>query len=510
MPTKHEKLLLTLTFMFVVLSWTVTVNYPSSSVDLSSIHREATTSTIVAPSEEKSGSPLINDKVSINSDFDTNSTSLELHNNNDKEEHEQLLAKTKDHDEKPMNERGGRKRKKKKLLFFNGKEKVTNFIPPTGTGVLTRPLDRRCCMIWLSENAGHALTEVPFQLARCSGPVVSIDYSPFAHFNQIVPFVDLFRKTNTTTQECFDYYNYYPEQHPTKDFAFAFATMALAHNLTYDAYEVGRNLRVAQKKILSSCGLKSPVYDHEIPNNAKGMNNLDGRKYESVSNRNPSKSIIILVRKGRRVLRNAQEILPICQELHVSCKIIYMEKYWNQPETNDLCYILKTFEDALIISMQGAELVYPLYLGSRQLLISFRDKQISASDVRHYGKANPEEREVEILPNLVEAKNTYNGGLDSFFPDFALHLGSELTIVHGKMLNPYDDEKNMNKADEIKNSSNCIPKRKGYKGYIDGIKNYCLDMEVDLDEVKSVLQQQIADGSLLQVVNNTKTAVKTL
>ena len=516
MPTKYEKLLLTLLVLFVFVTWTVTMRYPATSIDISSFTRrnfvadekeqlkqkevresieDRKASGITSGTVAGTTNPTQDDqrqKVHINNETyslmvpQTNEAQVENHPNT-QEKDERLEKQI-----KPTKER--RKNKHTKLNIKR-KKKITNFIPPIGAGILRKPLDRRCCMIWFSENPGHALTEIPFQLARC-GPVVSIDYFPFPHIDQIEPLIDLFQKTNTTTQECFDYYNYYPEEHPTTDFAFAFASMAIAYNLTYNAYEVGRNLRDAQNRILSSCGLSSPMYDHVIPDDIENIE--DGRKYELVSNRIPSTSIIILVRSGRRVLRNAEQILPICQQLNVSCKIIQMEEFWNQPETKDLCYILRTFENALIISMQGAELIYPLYLGSRQLLITFKEKKVSASDTRHYGKANSQNGEVEVLPNFVDVKNPYNGGLDSFFPDFALHLGSEITIVHGKMLNPHDDE-NPHKALEIKSSSQCIPRRKNYKAFVNGIKNYCLDMEVDLNEVESLLKQRIFDGSLLQL-----------
>ena len=384
------------------------------------------------------------------------------------------------------------------ITSLNDVIELPNITPETHDSTTIHDRNYSCCNILLSHNVGHALTEIPFQLARCTGQYVYIPYYPDRSFlHQIHYFINLFEMMNVTQGECFEYYTQHPDKHPKYDFIHAYAQTAFAKNTTYpDAYEVGRNLRRAQKLLLSSCGIPPPTFYHDIPENAHLLQNddINGRSYEHVSNRNPSRSIVVLVRRGNRILKNFHEITPICNELNVKCEIINLDKYWSKTETKDFCFVLKTFQDKLVIAMQGAEIIYPLYVGTRQLLVTFKKEK---TDRRHYGKPKIEIGEEEFVPNLVLEKR--NGGLDPFFPEFGLHFGSEITILHGTLVNPYEDE-DPNRVAAIRASSHtCTPKRFFADRIVPDIKEFCLDMTVDVDELRSMLQERIVGGELLQV-----------
>ena len=364
-----------------------------------------------------------------------------------------------------------------------------NIVTPKQTEI--KNVNTSCCNIRVDRNAGHALTDVPFHLSRC-GPAVHIPQEstkrPF--YLQIKYLLEIFNKT-TTREECLEYYEQFPEQHP-KEHEFSYGTMARGFRSDYDAYEVGRELRKAQKLLLSSCGLKPPIFKHTIN---KGENNLaDGRAFEEVE-RAPAKRVIIVVR-SMRILMNAEEIMIMCTNLKINCEIIDMDEYWSKKETSDLCYVLKTFENSVVIAMPGAEIVYPLLLGGRQILVSPTKKERARSDsgLMHYGTA--QNGEIQLYTNLVWSPP---GMIDPYFPEFTLHFGGEVNGVHGEIYDPRDSA-TPNKMEMIQKHVQCVAKE-GLEAetLLEGtnIKLFCLDMDADVGETNAILEKYISDGHLL-------------
>ena len=241
--------------------------------------------------------------------------------------------------------------------------------------------------------------------------------------------------------------------------------------------------------------MKPPNFKHTIN---IGENNLvDGRAFEEVET-TPAKRVIIVVRRPMRILMNADELMMMCTNLKVSCEIIYMDEYWSRKETSDLCYVLKTFENSVVIAMQGAEIVYPLLLGVRQILVSpTKNKgQRSGGDLMHYGTAQT--GEIQSYTNLVQSARP-PVVLQDFFTEFALHFGSELNAVSGKVYDPRDSII-PNKMEIISKNTPCVVKEevKKYLAFKDtNIQMYCLDMDADVGETKAILEKYIRDGHLL-------------
>jgi len=355
-------------------------------------------------------------------------------------------------------------------------------------------VSRRCCMIWYDDNAAHVLTTAAFQVSRC-GPVVVLDNydeHPTHHHHHFKNILKAMNKKVMTKFDCYLYYEAYPEKHPKDDYAFAYGLMskqiaAGTDNPKYDALEVGRQLRKVQKAILSQCGLEGPHFAENINNDDEDL--VNPLRFGEVSWRAQATSVNIIVRNSTRIMTNYKDLLPICEELKLKCNVIDLEKLWSKPEANDLCYILKQFQNSLVISTQGAETIYPKYLGLRQVLLS--DSLDKITDIRHYGTANVAQNETQVNTNLFQVEKEDYGGLDPFYVEFALHFGSELTIVHGKPQTEMSEQK----RDEIMKSVHCIMNKDGKE-----VVPYCLDIEIDLSHVKSILKSFINDGSLTQIV----------
>jgi hypothetical protein len=79
----------------------------------------------------------------------------------------------------------------------------------------------------------------------------------------------------------------------------------------------------------------------------------DGDLYEQLSARPPSVSVNILRRDSRQLL-NSNEILKMYLGLGLNFRHIDTHGSFKQPEAKDLCFVLKHFENAVTIGVQGA------------------------------------------------------------------------------------------------------------------------------------------------------------
>ena len=114
---------------------------------------------------------------------------------------------------------------------------------------------------------------------------------------------------------------------------------------------------IPEKVLLSLCCLIPPIFKRTVN---IGENNLaDGCAFEEVERTPPATRVIIAVCHPVCILMSAEELII----RKVNCKIIYMDEYWSNKETSDLHYVLKTFQNSVVVAMQGAEIVYLCFLG---------------------------------------------------------------------------------------------------------------------------------------------------
>lgn len=106
-----------------------------------------------------------------------------------------------------------------------------------------------------------------------------------------------------------------------------------------------------QKKVLSSYRMEISKYKESRMGQQNSSN--DGDLYEQLSARPPSVSVNILRRDSRQLL-NSNEILKMYLGLGLNCRHIETHGSFKQPEAKDLCFVLKHFENAVTIGVQGA------------------------------------------------------------------------------------------------------------------------------------------------------------
>ena len=282
-----------------------------------------------------------------------------------------------------------------------------------------------CCNVAYEENAGHLLTENVLDLQRCRPAISFRNSAPLrASSSHLVQIANILETKLLSRGECVNFYK--KHAHPTSKMR-AYSKF-LGY---YDAIEVRDNLRDAQKKILSYCGIDTPSYKHD------GLD-TDNR-YTQLLHRPPSTSVVI-VRRGRlanRVLLNSHEILDTCQELDLNCQIIETDTLFLRPESKDLCFVLKKYAHTVTIGMQGAENIYPHYTYGRMLLLktadSLTNKTITVpneTNTCRYGDTMIADDEVQVAKNLI-SRPPYL--LDWFHLEFASHLGNSLKAISGTM-----------------------------------------------------------------------------
>ena len=378
-----------------------------------------------------------------------------------------------------------------------------------------------CCNgIRMWENPSHMLTENGIDFHKCmSGGVIALirqkkldefEEKNDSRYYQFLFLMEQFNITNVDTTTCLDYYDQNPKLHPT-DNAKWYALHLLflkfsdptkydgyADLTKYDGYETAMKLRDTQRRMLSTCGIDQPMLkelhrpggddDNEYDTDDDKVEEEERDIYETVEERPPSKSVIILVRFTRSIL-NYKEVESLCQSMNISCEVINMEEFFASPKARDMCFILRQFQDKLVIAAQGAELIYPLYLGSRILASTGVKIQgnhdVYLPDIRRVGdESSLREGEVMIGDNLIRTETVH---FSEFFPEFGFHLGAKVIPLRMKHVDPLMKEN----IDPVKKKllltkSQCIKNPK-----------FCHDMKVDIDDLKEIFADLIRNGSLL-------------
>lgn len=323
------------------------------------------------------------------------------------------------------------------------------------------------------DNTGHKLTENVLDMHRCK-PSISFGNVPLpaasnTHLAQIANIlgvgiipqdqcVELYSRLHRPIESRMKAYNRFP--HP---------------DWIYDAIEVRDRLRDVQLKVLTHCDMDAPSFKHvNIP--------LDTNIYDQVTYRPPSTSVNIIRRAVDRVLLNTQEILDMCKKLDLRCRIIEIDNLFQQPEANDLCFVLKKFEHAVSIGMQGAENIYPHYASSRMLLVNNRIESWNYSKpINTYRFGNSLASDEKMIGNNLISKDPRF--FDWFYLEFGAHFGNYLNAIAGDV--------DMDSLDVVKQTN---PKHQCKVNPL-----YCANYNADVSQIRAELKSLIDKGHLLTI-----------
>jgi len=351
----------------------------------------------------------------------------------------------------------------------------SNYSPFKQTGVrrnLTGP-GLHCCGLGFQDNTGHKLTENVLDAHRCK-PSISFGNVPLpaasnTHLAQIANIlgigiipqdqcVELYSRLHRPIESRMKAYNRFP--HP---------------DWIYDAIEVRDRLRDVQLKVLTHCDMDAPSFKHvNIP--------LDTNSYDQVTYRPPSTSVNIIRRAVDRVLLNTQEILDMCKKLDLRCRITEIDNLFQQPEANDLCFVLKKFEHAVNIGMQGAENIYPHYASSRMLLVNTRFESWNYSkQINTYRFGNSLASDEKMIGNNLISKDPTL--FDWFHLEFGAHFGNYLNAIAGDV--------DMDSLDVVKQTN---PKHQCKANPL-----YCANYNADVSQIRAELKSLIDKGHLLTI-----------
>ena len=283
-----------------------------------------------------------------------------------------------------------------------------------------------CCDIQCEKNAGHALTENVADLYQCR-PVLafrgSCNSKNHPHFLQVA---NILNYTHVVTPyECNEYYHSNPpslsiQNNETKRLV-AYSRMSHRDNHRYDGIEVARILRDYQAKIMRSCGLSPPKYT------ANFGGEVVESQYKQLVSRPASSSVVIVVRHPMRKLLNYKQILSLCQDMKLQCSVFSAGHFFHQPESDNLCHVLRQFQGKLVIGVQGAEIFYPLFLGERLFLMVHNIDLARPMDFRRIGNTTKSD-EVAVALNLIRKGNAQQQ-FDPYFPEFSAMFGADLTPI---------------------------------------------------------------------------------
>ena len=350
-----------------------------------------------------------------------------------------------------------------------------------------------CCHLYPQvQNIGHGLTENGLDAHRC-GPVVAFEFTELDKTDvihaQYLEFAKILNTTVTTTDECLLYYHSNPGSHPSdgRGRLQAYSKLVDGHRPWYDALETARGLRETSQRVLRFCGIEPDrfkPYPYDDP--------TGGREdvYEPLVERRPSRSVLIVVRRPMRTLLNYGDLLSVCRELKLSCRILDTATFWKEEVPNKsgaLCHVLREFnrDDPLVIGVAGAELFYALFSQLRVFVTSFMvQKTYHPNPGCRFGKkTNPLVEKTEPTPEEIVHDNLvckgYGIGTDPYFLEFAFMYGARIQLIGSDGVNSTLDETNRKKAQ-------CI-----------NSPYYCQDRIADVEEVKTELQKMIHEGTLL-------------
>ena len=334
-----------------------------------------------------------------------------------------------------------------------------------------------CCHLQYHGNIGHAVTEMSIDMHSC-GPAVSFLYSFWKKDNpvksQVKQISDLFNTQMMQVKPCIEYYYNNPDKHPKTGRLQAYSQMKSGIEIEknwYDAKETSTSLRLGQHKILTDCGFKAKQF--------KKVTDGDEDPYESIEDRPPSRSVMLVLRNPMRKLLNIQTLYNMCLEMGLDCRIFEPSKFFSEPPEDGtyLCNALREFgrDDPVIIGVQGAEMVYPLLLGHRLFLLSTAKKNTRTGC--RIGNTTIAEDETQLAPNLI---CRLSSGIDPFFMEFAFHYGARITTIASHVdLDSLVAQKNATKRQ-------CI-----------NLPSYCADKHADVEHVKEKLGELINTGQLL-------------
>jgi hypothetical protein len=208
----------------------------------------------------------------------------------------------------------------------------------------------------------------------------------------------------------------------------------------------------------------------------------------------PSRKVLIVVRHPERILRNALQAVEACGNLGLSCGI-FNASLLADPSLSDVCSILHHFDgNPLVVGLQGAELVYPLYRSLRLLLIRKNCKtaqncKMARPVTERMGKCNVHQNDT-VFPmqdsywpplGLAASDQCFEGDTDPWYPEMAYYLNARLAFIRGYSIEPTSQE--------------CV-KNLGASHQHDE-EFQCMDAELNLAEFREALQSFILDGELL-------------
>ena len=329
-----------------------------------------------------------------------------------------------------------------------------------------------CCALFNQPNTGHKLTENVLDLHRCR-PHARFRNTPpaTASDSHLAQIANILGTRMLGKDECFDYYSRQPKSEPRMK---AYSKIP-APTWIYDAFQVRDALRDAQMKVLTSCNMDAPSFNH--------VNiTLDNDIHQQLAYRPPSTSVNIIRRGLDRVLLNAQEILDTCKGLDLHCRIIETDDLFQQQEAKDLCYVLKKFAHAVNIGMQGAENIYAHYTSGRMLLVNTRFESWDYSKPINTYRFGDELSldEVQVAKNFITKEPTL---FDWFHLEFAAHFGNYLNAIAADI-----DEDSLEHVKRTSNKNQCKDN-----------PLYCANYNADVSQIKAELMTLIDKGHLLTI-----------
>jgi len=348
------------------------------------------------------------------------------------------------------------------------------YFPSKNTGVRRNLAGLYCCDLPFQDNTGHKLTENVLDLHRCK-PAVSFGSVPHpaasnTHLTQIA---NVLGTSILERNQCFDAHSRLPTS--TEQRMTAYSLFSALPEWSYDAIEVRDILRDVQKKLLTSCNMVPPSYA-EI--NIASLNYNNNR----YMHQQPSTSVNILRRGADRVLLNAQEVLDACKGLRLHCQIIELDDLFQQPESKDICHVLKKFAHAVNIGVQGAEMIYPHYTSSRMILV--HNRRMKWNDTKPINRFRFGEKlfsgERKVGTHFISTDPQI---LDWFYLEFGAHFGNYLNAIAGDVdVDSLEHIKGFNKKQQCQ----AHPK-------------YCANLNADISQLKTELEALIDKGYLLTI-----------
>lgn len=309
-----------------------------------------------------------------------------------------------------------------------------------------------CCHNSFIDNIGHLLTDTLYQAMDCGEVIAFKNVEGHEHmisqFNSTINMA--LGKVVRPADECEALYSRMERIRRSRVCAFAFFCRDRA-GIRYAPIALRKDLRHAQSQLLSSCGIATgPQFDESL--------------------RPPSTRVLIIRRAKSRILANVDQILQACRSLGLDCEIFEAASLASSlGGMSNVCAILRQFADALIIGVQGAELIYTYYLGSRHLL-----GRPSKENYQH--------------PIQLASHDRLKGWQEVFYPEFALHFGVQVTYMEGEIVPEtlgYYNESNQCVVNPV----------------------FCANLILDPTKVTEYLQRKLSQGELKDSRGNLHAAL---